>query len=65
MAWWARRQLTGRADVRETAAGGIEAVLPVANPDAFVGWLIGFDDHAVIVSPDALRKRLLDRIGSA
>ncbi len=65
MAWWARRQLTGRAEVNELGDGGLEAVLPVANPDAFIGWLLGFDDHAVIVAPEGLRRRLLDRIGAA
>ncbi len=65
MAWWARRQLTGRASIVERADGSFEAQIPVANPDAFIGWLLGFDDHAVILEPQALRNRLLDRVEAA
>jgi predicted DNA-binding transcriptional regulator YafY len=65
MAWWARRQMSARAAVVELSDGGIEVVLPVANQDAFIGWLLGFDDHAVIVAPEALRVRLLERVGAA
>ncbi|HSF84582.1 MAG TPA: WYL domain-containing protein [Acidimicrobiia bacterium] len=65
MAWWAGRQLGGRAEVTALPDGGIEAVLSVANPDAFVGWVLGFDDHAVIVAPAELRERLLERVTAA
>lgn len=65
MAWWARRQLTGSASVDERADGSVRAELPVANPAAFIGWLLGFDDHAVIVAPEELRAMLLARVRAA
>ena len=63
VAWWARRQLTAAATVSDLDDGSIEATLPVANPEAFVGWLLAFDDHALIAAPAELRQRLLDRVG--
>ena len=32
---------------------------------AFIGWILAFDDHAVILSPPELRERLLARVGAA
>jgi len=65
MAWWAQRQLTGRETVVSMEDGSIEATIPVANVEAFIGWVLGFDDHAVILEPVELRTRLLQRIGAA
>ena len=62
VAWWARRQLVGDHSVDELEDGRIRASVMVANPEAFLGWIIGFEDHAVIVSPPELRDRLLDRV---
>jgi len=64
VAWWARRQLTARTTVVTHDDGGLEATIPVANPEAFIGWLLAFDDHAVIVAPPELRSRLLARVGA-
>jgi proteasome accessory factor B len=61
-AWWAERQLGAAASVEPIADGGKAVTLPVANRDAFIGWLIGFDDHAVIVAPDDLRLDFLARV---
>lgn len=60
VAWWARPQLAG-AQIRELSNGAIQATMSVANPDAFVGWILGFVDQAEVKSPAELRKRVLDR----
>lgn len=59
LAWWARRQLTGAEDVAERPDGSLEVAFRVANPDAFVGWLLGFDDGAELLEPPELRERLV------
>lgn len=62
-AWWAERQLTSAAIVKPIGEdGGIEVTLPVANSEAFIGWLIGFDDHAEVTGPPELRARMLARV---
>jgi proteasome accessory factor B len=61
IAWWARRQLGG-ADVEERSDGSLLATVRVANPDAFVGWILAFDDAAEVMAPAELRRRLLDRV---
>jgi len=65
MAWWARRQIGNRGELIIAGDGGIEALMPVANPEAFIGWLLSFDDHAELIEPPALRSRLLDRVRGA
>lgn len=65
LAWWARRQLVGRTEVTELSDGTLRATLRVANPDAFVGWVLGFGPAAVIESPDALIARLVSRVEAA
>ena len=64
VAWWARREVGANASVKEETDGGIRATIPVAHPDAFIGWLLGFVDQAEITAPDELRERLLDRVGA-
>lgn len=62
MAWWAQRQIGNRGSVTETGDGGIVVTMPVANPDAFIGWLLSFDDNAELLEPQELRQRLVDRV---
>ncbi|MCP4307241.1 MAG: WYL domain-containing protein [bacterium] len=62
MAWWARRQIGNRGSLHEDSDGGIEAMIPVANPEAFIGWLLSFDDNAELLEPPELRQRLVDRV---
>lgn len=64
VSWWAQRELGVNAVVEEQPDGGILATLPVAHPDAFVGWMLGFVDEAEIISPPELRERLLARVGA-
>ena len=65
VAWWARRQLTGRSKVTERADGSLAATMPVANPEAFIGWMLSFDSGAEILSPADLRRRLVHRVEAA
>jgi predicted DNA-binding transcriptional regulator YafY len=61
VAWWARRQLAEPA--AQQSDGSLIAHVHVANPAAFIGWLLAFEDHAEIISPKELRFRLLDLVG--
>lgn len=65
IAWWAKRQLTGRSTVTEREDGTLSATIPVANPEAFIGWVLSFDAAAEIVAPVDLRTRLLARVTAA
>lgn len=62
VAWWADRQLPPGAERTTRDDGSLHARLPVANPDAFMGWLIGFVDEAEILSPESLRTRFLELV---
>lgn len=62
VAWWARRQLTGETVVADLGDGAIEAHMRVANREAFIGWILGFEDAAEIIAPAELRDRLLARV---
>ena len=59
VAWWALRQLPRTAEVTHEEDGAVIADLSVANPDAFIGWILGFDDRAEIVAPDEMRTALV------
>jgi predicted DNA-binding transcriptional regulator YafY len=65
VAWLARRHLTAAAEVRDLDDGGIEVTMPVASQRAFVGWLIGFDDRAEILSPPEVRAAFLELVRGA
>jgi len=63
VAWWARRQVAAAAStITEGSDGGITVHLPVAQVDAFIGWLISFDDHAEILAPAAIRDRFVTHV---
>ena len=64
MRWWADQNLEGLSR-RVVADGAVEVELPVANPDAFVSWIIGFGDSVEVVSPPDLRARLVDHVRSS
>ncbi len=59
IAWIAERELDAGADIDARPDGSMVATVQVAATDAFLGWLIGFEDRAVIVGPDELRERFL------
>ena len=62
VAWWAQRQLTARAGVVDNPGGGITATIPVSNPAAFIGWLIGFEGAAQILEPPDLVDNFISHI---
>lgn len=62
VAWWARRQLTSAATVVEADDGAITARFPVAQVDAFIGWMVSFDDHAEIIGPPEVRSRFVEHV---
>lgn len=59
VAWWARRQLGSEADTTDHADGALSARFPVARVDAFLGWMIGFDDRAEVIGPPEVRDRFV------
>lgn len=61
MAWWAARTL----HVGAPESGPLVVDLPVTNVDAFVGWLLSFDDSAVVTDPPELVAQVVDRIEAA
>jgi predicted DNA-binding transcriptional regulator YafY len=61
VAWWAARQL-GATTARIEHDGAIVAKVPVANRDAFVGWVLSFGEGAMVVSPPDIRQAVIDRV---
>lgn len=62
IAWWVERQLD--PSLLEATDGGVRARVRVANPEAFVGWILGFDDKAEVVEPAELRQMVVDRVSA-
>jgi proteasome accessory factor B len=60
IAWWAARMLKIEHD-----GGRLTVELPVANVDAFIGWILSFDDGAVVTGPPELRRQVVERIQAA
>lgn len=61
VAWWAARSL----GVAVGGDGTVEVTVPVANRDAFVGWVLSFGDAAEVLAPPDLRAELVGRITGA
>lgn len=59
IAWWARRQLPAGASVEDEAGGGLIARFAVSALGPFIGWILGFDADAEVVSPPEVRQALL------
>lgn len=62
VSWWAERQLPSNAGRERHEDGSITARLDVANEDAFIGWMLAFEEKAEVLSPTALRDRLTRRV---
>lgn len=60
VAWWAARTLR----VSEPK-GELRTTVPVANKDAFVGWILSFGDSAEVLGPPELREEIRSRIAAA
>ena len=63
ISWWARRQRPSDAAVTEEAGGAIVARFPVAAGDAFIGWMVGFEDAAEVLAPPEMRRAFLAHVG--
>jgi predicted DNA-binding transcriptional regulator YafY len=63
VAWYARRQVPADAQIRDVD-GGFEARLRVANIEAFLGWIIGFEASAEIIGPSEIRQAMVERVRS-
>lgn len=63
LAWWAERRLgRGQLESHSEPDGSLVVTLDVTNPDAFVGWVLGFGTSAEVVSPPEMRQRMIERI---
>ena len=62
VAWIAERELGPNTVVERRPDGSIAATVEIAEPAAFLGWLIGFEDQAEIVGPRDLRDRYLSLV---
>lgn len=61
IAWWAAKQL-GAGVARTTDDGGLEVTVPVANREAFIGWVLSFGEGAEVVEPEELRTAVVNRV---
>lgn len=61
VAWWAARTLG--AEAKEDEA--LEIEIPVANRDAFMGWILSFGDAVEVLRPPELRREVRDRVLAA
>lgn len=62
VAWIAERELGSRAVVSQCSDGSIEAEIEIAAPAAFLGWLVGFEEHAELIGPPGLRRRFMSYV---
>lgn len=60
IAWWAARTLR----VTEPE-GDLEVAIPVANRDAFIGWVLSFGDAVEVLGPEELRAEIRTRVSAA
>jgi predicted DNA-binding transcriptional regulator YafY len=65
VAWIAERELGPSAAIERGLDGSITATVEIAEPAAFLGWLVGFEDRAEIVEPVDLRERYLLLVGGS
>lgn len=61
IAWWAAKQL-GAGSARETNDGDLEVTVPVANREAFIGWVLSFGEGAEVLEPEELRQAVIRRV---
>jgi proteasome accessory factor B len=60
MAWWAARTLRVQHE-----SGPLTVELPIANVDAFIGWILSFDAAAEVKGPPELRRQVRERVEAA
>jgi len=61
VSWWAGRTL----GVEVPEGAGLEHEVPVANRDAFIGWVLSFGDAAEVLGPQDLRQDIKERVDAA
>jgi predicted DNA-binding transcriptional regulator YafY len=61
VAWWAGRTLGTSIE----GGSPLQVDLPVANRDAFIGWILSFGESAEVVAPVDLRSEIRDRVSAA
>lgn len=61
MRWWAEQNMRGFPST-EGPHGELDVELAVANVDALISWALQFGDAVEIVSPQAARDRMVDRL---
>jgi proteasome accessory factor B len=61
VSWWAARTL----GVQTSDGEALELDLPVANRDAFIGWVLSFGASAEVLSPEDLRREIRTRVEAA
>ncbi|MDX1468420.1 MAG: WYL domain-containing protein, partial [Acidimicrobiia bacterium] len=60
VAWWAARTLK-----LAEPHGELVAEVPVANHDAFIGWVLSFGSSAEVLSPSSIRESIKERVEEA
>lgn len=65
VAWIAERELGPNTAIERRSDGSISATIEIAEPAAFLGWLVGFEDQAEIVEPPDLRDQYLSLVGGS
>ena len=65
VAWIAERELGQNAVIKRRSDGSIIANIELSAPEAFLGWLIGFEDQAEIIEPPDLRDRYCTLVGGS
>jgi proteasome accessory factor B len=61
VAWWAGRTL----GVEVPDGAPLESEVPVANRDAFIGWVLSFGEAAEVLAPEEMRDEIRARVDAA
>jgi len=61
VAWWAGRTL----GVEAPEEGHLDCEVPVANRDAFIGWVLSFGEAAEVLGPEEMRDEIRARVDAA
>lgn len=62
VAWWAARRLGSQPLATRAEGGEVEVDLEVRHLEAFLGWVLGFGEHAEVTAPPEVRTRVVDRV---
>jgi proteasome accessory factor B len=57
-------ELVGEAAVEQSANGSLRLRFRIGDEEGFLSWLVGLGDAAELVSPPALRSRVVERLRS-